>query len=59
MAEPTKFEMLEAIDEWEADPDGVETCDLLCWVADCLDLDEGEYGPEKLRELIDARDLDD
>lgn len=48
----SKADALRAIKAYEANPDGVDTCDLLCDVADWLDLPEGEYHVDELREMI-------
>ena len=54
-----KAELIEAVDAYEEDPDGVQTCDLLCWVLDQLPgQPEGEYTAEQIREMIDDSDLD-
>lgn len=46
----TYAEAIELIDEYEADPNDSATCDNLCAVADALDLPEGEYQPDELRD---------
>ena len=56
--EMTKQEAYELIDAYEADPIGSKTCDNLCTVADALDLDEGQYQPDELREMV-AEQLED
>jgi hypothetical protein len=50
----SKQDAYRAIRAYESDPDGVHTCDLLCDVASWLDLPEGEYQTEELREMIEA-----
>jgi hypothetical protein len=52
-----KSELFAMVDRYEADPDGSDTCDLLCQVLDSLpDQPEGEFTPDEVRELIAAID---
>lgn len=55
----TASDLHRMVDRWEADPDGVLTCDLLCAVLDALPgQPEGEFSPDEIRDMIDAADLD-
>jgi len=54
---PTKQELLDLIDDWEAAPNGFGTCDNLCDVADALGIEEGIYSADELREAIAAGSL--
>jgi hypothetical protein len=47
----TRQEAYDLIDAYEADPNGWKTCDNLCAVADALNLEEGEYQSDELREM--------
>jgi hypothetical protein len=48
----SKADAYRAIRAYEADPSGVDTCDLLCDVAEWLDLPNGEYQTDELRDMI-------
>jgi len=54
MARTTKADLLDAIDRWEADPNGTQTCDLLCWVSDVLDLPNREFSADQMRAFVEA-----
>lgn len=53
MSDQEKSELLADIDAYCDDPNGTQTCDLLCGVADALGLDGSEYTPDELREIIE------
>jgi hypothetical protein len=50
----TRYEAMELIADYEADPSGVSTCDNLCTVLDGLPEQppEGEYTPDEVRQMV-------
>lgn len=50
----TKRAAYELIDAYDADPDGVTTCDNLCTVLDALPgQPEGEFTSDEIRRMVD------
>ena len=50
----TRYEAMELIADYEADPSGASTCDNLCTVLDGLPEQppEGEYTPDEIRRMV-------